>query len=102
MSDGRGHSLGAAFKGEPLERYVSKTPKAKMPLYHLVGALDPLEEKDIAKRLNDGLPETLGEWIRADGLTHLKIKLNGDNLNWDVERVIGVDHVATQCAAQGG
>ena len=60
-----------------------------MPLYHLVGALDPLEEKDITKRINDGLPETLGEWIRADGLTHLKIKLNGDNLDWDVGRVVG-------------
>lgn len=96
MNHDLGHFLGADFKGEPLDRYVSKTPKAKMPLYHLVGALDPLEDKDIAKRLNDGLPETLGEWVRTDGLTHLKIKLNGDNLDWDVERVMGVDRVATE------
>lgn len=95
MNHDVGHFLGDAFKGASLDRYVSKTPKAKMPLYHLVGALDPLEEKDVTKRVNDGLPETLGEWIRADGLTHLKIKLNGDNLNWDVERVLGVDQVAT-------
>ncbi len=94
MNHDIGYFLGDAFKGESLDRYVSKTPKAKMPLYHLVGALDPLEEKDIAKRINDDLPETLSEWIRADGLTHLKIKLNGDNLNWDVERVVGVDRVA--------
>jgi L-alanine-DL-glutamate epimerase-like enolase superfamily enzyme len=52
--------------------------------------------------LNDGLPETLGEWIRADGLTHLKIKLNGDNLDWDVERVVGVDRVASQTQADRG
>lgn len=95
MNHDVGYFLGDAFKGESLDRYVSKTPKAKMPLYHLVGALDPHEEKDITKRVNDGLPETLGEWILADGLTHLKIKLNGDSLNWDVERVLGVDHVAT-------
>jgi L-alanine-DL-glutamate epimerase-like enolase superfamily enzyme len=94
MNHDVGHFLGDAFKGESLDRYVSTAPKAKMPLYHLIGALDPLEEKDIAKRINDGLPETLGEWIRADGLTHLKIKLNGDNLDWDVERVVGVDRVA--------
>jgi L-alanine-DL-glutamate epimerase-like enolase superfamily enzyme len=102
MNHDLGHYLGDEFNGEPLERYVSKTPKAKMPLYHLIGALDPLEEKDIARRVNDGLPETLGEWIRADGLTHLKIKLNGDDLDWDVERVVGVDRVVQAVAQDGG
>jgi L-alanine-DL-glutamate epimerase-like enolase superfamily enzyme len=100
MNHDVGHYLGDAFAGEALDRYVSKTPKAKMPLYHLIGALDPLEDKDIAKRLNDGGPETLGEWILADGLTHLKIKLNGDNLDWDVERVVGVDRVAERTQQQ--
>ena len=41
------------------------------------------------KPVGDGLPESLAEWIKADGLTHLKIKLAGDNLDWDVERVLG-------------
>src|SRR5262249_14120644 len=63
------------------------------PLYHLVGALDPLEDADVARRLDDGLPETLPEWIAYSGLTHLKIKLNGDDLDWDVERVVRVDRV---------
>ncbi len=102
MNHDLGFYLGDAFKGESLDRYVSKAPKAKMPLYHLIGALDPLEEKDLSKRLNDGLPETLGEWIRTDGLTHLKIKLNGDNLDWDVERVVGVDRVAAETQANRG
>lgn len=102
MNHDVGHFLGDAFKGESLDRYVSKAPKAKMPLYHLIGALDPLEDKDIPKRINDGLPETLGEWIRTDGLTHLKIKLNGDNLDWDVERVVGVDRVSSEVQQQRG
>jgi len=102
MNHDVGHYLGDEFKGESLDRYVSKMPKAKMPLYHLVGALDPLEDKDIPKRLNDGLPETLGEWILADGLTHLKIKLNGDNLAWDVERVVNVDRVAAETQQKRG
>src|SRR5262249_49136721 len=76
--------LGDDFKGEYLDRYVSKEPKPRLPLYHLVGALDPLEEGDIKQRVNDGLPETLPEWIIYNGLTHLKIKLNGDDLAWDV------------------
>ena len=73
-----------------------------MPLYHLVGALDPLTDGDINQRLNDGLPETLGEWIVTDGLTHLKIKLNGDDLPWDVERVVGVERVAVEAQARSG
>jgi L-alanine-DL-glutamate epimerase-like enolase superfamily enzyme len=73
-----------------------------MPLYHLVGALDPLTDADVTERINDGLPNTLGEWIRADGLTHLKIKLNGDNLDWDVQRVVGVNRVAEETQRQRG
>ncbi|MBZ0258365.1 hypothetical protein K8I31_20020 [bacterium] len=84
------------FKGESLQQYVSPKPKPKMPLYHLVGAVDPLLDEDIAKRLNDGMPETLPEWIRRDGLTHLKIKLNGDKLDWDVNRVARIDQVTEE------
>ena len=90
------------FAGEYLDQYTLREPKAKMPLYHLVGALDPLVEGDISKRLNDGLPETLGEWILANGLTHLKIKLNGDDLQWDVERVIAVNRIAEETQAKRG
>jgi L-alanine-DL-glutamate epimerase-like enolase superfamily enzyme len=96
------HYLGPEFRGETLEHYLRKTPQPRLPLYHLVGALDPLEDKDLEKRLDDGLPETLPEWIRADGLTHLKIKLNGDNLAWDVERVLGVDKVASRTQKERG
>jgi L-alanine-DL-glutamate epimerase-like enolase superfamily enzyme len=65
-----------------------------MPLYHLVGALDPLTAEDVDEPVGDGLPETLGEWIAANGLTHLKIKLAGDDLAWDVERVVAVESAA--------
>ena len=88
------HYLTPEFAGEHLDQYTLRRPKATMPLYHLVGALDPLSDADVSQPLNDGLPETLGEWIVADGLTHLKIKLNGDDLPWDVERVAGVERVA--------
>ena len=96
------HYLTPEFAGEYLDQYTLRQPKEKMPLYHLVGALDPLVDSDIAQRLNDGLPETLGEWIVADGLTHLKVKLNGDDLKWDVERVVGVERVAAEAQAALG
>jgi L-alanine-DL-glutamate epimerase-like enolase superfamily enzyme len=97
-----GHYLGAEFAGERLDRYLLREPQPRMPLYHLVGALDPLEAADVNKPVGDGLPETLAEWIAFNGLTHLKIKLNGDDLDWDVERVVRVDRVATVAQRRRG
>jgi L-alanine-DL-glutamate epimerase-like enolase superfamily enzyme len=97
-----GHYLGANFKGERLDRYVNKAPRPRLPLYHLIGALDPLEEKAISQGIGDGLPETLPQWIEHDGLTHLKVKLNGDNLAWDVDRVVNVDRVAAATQERRG
>lgn len=94
--------LNADFKGEHLDRYTLREPKPRMPLYHLVGALDPLSDAEIDQRLDDGLPETLPEWIRADGLTHLKVKLNGDDLAWDVDRVCGIHAVTAETQAERG
>src|SRR5205807_8067657 len=70
MSHDLAHYLGAEFKGESLEQYILKEPKRRMPLYHLIGALDPLEEADVKKRIADGLPETPPDWIQPDSLTH--------------------------------
>jgi L-alanine-DL-glutamate epimerase-like enolase superfamily enzyme len=88
------------FAGEYLDRYTLREPKPRLPLYHLVGALDPLTPGDVSAPIGDGLPETLGEWIAQDGLTHLKIKLNGDDLAWDVNRVATVEQVAVKMQAK--
>lgn len=92
--------LGDEFKGEHLDRYVQPAPKPRMALYHLVGAADPIFGADVKKPVGDGLPETLGEWIRFNGLTHLKIKLNGEDLDWDVERVLTVERAAAEAARE--
>ncbi len=97
-----GHFLDSSFSGKYLDQYTTRHPKPDMPLYHLIGALDPLTETDITSRLNDGLPETLSEWIRADGLTHLKIKLNGNDLEWDVSRVLAIDRITAETQAARG
>ncbi len=97
-----GAYLGEAFAAEYLDRYTLREPKPQMPLYHLVGALDPLGAGDIARRVDDGLPETLPEWIAADGLTHMKIKLAGDDLAWDVDRVVSVERVSSEAQAARG
>jgi len=90
------HYLGDAFRGEWLDAYVRHEPQERMPLYHLVGALDPLRNADVVQFIDDRLPETLDDWIRRDRLTHLKIKLNGDDLDWDAARVVAVDRIAAE------
>ena len=92
--------LGPDFSGEYLDQYTLRRPKDHMPLYPLVGALDPLTDAEVENPIADGLPESLAQWIKADGLTHLKIKLSGDDLDWDVARVMGIEQVAAE--VQGG
>jgi L-alanine-DL-glutamate epimerase-like enolase superfamily enzyme len=96
MTHDLGYYLGEEFKGEWLSQYVHTQPKKRMPLYHLVGALDPLTDSQIKERIHDHLPETLRHWIHFNGLTHLKIKLNGEDLAWDVDRVLSVNRVAEE------
>jgi len=94
--------LDEQFTDEYLDQYTLREPQARLPLYHLVGALDPLTDDDVEERIDDQLPETLAEWIAADGLTHLKIKLAGDNLDWDVDRVLAIEGVAAKAQSARG
>lgn len=94
--------LGDEFRGLRLDEFVLKSPKPRMPLYHLVGALDPVFESDIRQKVGDGLPETLAEWIEYSGVTHLKIKLNGDDAGWDRDRVLAVERCAAGAMRRRG
>ncbi|MBA4030611.1 MAG: hypothetical protein C0478_06930 [Planctomyces sp.] len=87
--------LDKSFAGEYLDKYTTRAPAEKLALYHLVGAVDPLTPADVEQKVGDGLPEHLGEWIAKDQLTHLKIKLKGNDAAWDRARILGVDKVAT-------
>lgn len=94
--------LDEQFEGEYLDQYTLREARPKMPLYHLVGAVDPLTAGDVTQEIGDKLPENLEEWIPYNGLTHLKIKLNGDDLAWDIERVLSVDRVASEAQLKRG
>jgi L-alanine-DL-glutamate epimerase-like enolase superfamily enzyme len=90
------YDLGPAFRGEYLNRYVPSAPHPRMPVFHSVGASDPLEASDVKARIDDGLPNTLEEWIPRDGLLRFKIKLNGGDLAADFERVVRIDRVVNR------
>jgi L-alanine-DL-glutamate epimerase-like enolase superfamily enzyme len=90
------HYLGPEFRDEYLDQYLSMQPSARLALYHSVGASDAIEDSRLTKRMDDGLPSTLPGWIRHNGLTHIKIKLAGDDLPWDLDRVVRIDRTTTE------
>jgi L-alanine-DL-glutamate epimerase-like enolase superfamily enzyme len=96
------HDLGRAFRGEYLDRYVPAVPRPTTPVFHSVGASDPLEAADVRVWIRDGLPNTLEEWIPRDGLTHFKMKLNGGDLEADLERILRIDRVVNRMQAARG
>jgi L-alanine-DL-glutamate epimerase-like enolase superfamily enzyme len=94
--------LAPEFKGEYPSQYLLRAPKQWLWCNHSVGASDPIEAPEVSKPLNDGLPQALADWIVADGLTHFKIKLDGNNLERDVARVLHIDRVTAEVEARRG
>ncbi len=94
--------LNAEFRGEYLDPYIATQPAKKIRMYHSAGASDPLTRAEITKPIGDGLPETLEDWIRYSGVTAIKIKLNGNDLVWDVDRVAAIHQVTEQAQAKRG
>jgi L-alanine-DL-glutamate epimerase-like enolase superfamily enzyme len=88
--------LNADFKGEYLDRYILPKTKSVIAMFHSVGGADAVLPSELKERINDGLPETLAEWIKYNGLTHIKIKLQGEDLKWDIERTVNIDRVASE------
>jgi L-alanine-DL-glutamate epimerase-like enolase superfamily enzyme len=88
--------LNADFKGEYLDSYLRAQPKPQIAMFHSVGGADAVLPSELKERINDGLPETLADWIKYNGLTHIKIKLQGEDLKWDIERTVNIDRVASE------
>jgi len=85
-----------SFKGEYPCDFLQSAPK-QLKVWHLVGGLDPLSDEELkGDEPKDGYPVTLQQWIVRDGLTCLKIKLKGDQPEWDLKRIIAVGEIALQ------
>lgn len=90
------HFLGEEFLGKDFSEIIAPKTAPTLFLYHLVGSLDPLSKDDLNRKIDDGLPETLEDWIRSQQLSHLKIKLTGKELDADVGRVVEIDRIASR------
>ncbi len=83
------------FEGRYPEDYLLRNVKKELPVWHLVGGKDLLTDAErTGNEPDDGYPVTLEEWIREDGLFCLKIKLTGNDRDWDMRRLLEVGAIA--------
>ena len=78
-------------------------PAATLPVWHLVGGRDPLCRNETGRSdPRDGYPVLLDDWITEDGLKCLKVKLRGNDPEWDYERLLRTGRAAAEAAASAG
>ena len=90
--------------GKKAEKFIGKypadylvEPSMTQPVWHLVGGLDPIKESElIGDEPDDGYPVLLRDWIQRDGLKCLKIKLRGNDLEWDFQRLVEIGDISLE------
>jgi L-alanine-DL-glutamate epimerase-like enolase superfamily enzyme len=87
----------AGFRGKYPADYLARHSARTLSVWHLVGGLDPLDNSDLnGDEPYDGHPLVLTDWIDRDGLTCLKVKLRGDDAEWDFERLVRVGRIGSE------
>ena len=71
---------------------ATRQPAASIEARHTVSMLDAITAADQHERVNDGLPETLGEVIAAWGHRYFKLKVGG-NIESDITRLEAIASV---------
>lgn len=75
--------------------FLEARPRQQLVAWHLVGGLDLLVNAErTGHEPQDGYPVTLVEWIERDGLKCLKVKLRGNDSEWDYKRLAEVGAIA--------
>ncbi len=89
-------SSGVKFAGQFPADFLVLPPARRLPAWHLVGGLDPLTPEEVTCDVHDGHPILLSDWIARDGLNCLKVKLRGNDSEWDFQRLARVGAIAIQ------
>src|SRR4051794_40427480 len=86
-----------SFAGKYPEQFLVFPRPESLYAWHLVGGKDPLDESELTgTEPDDGYPVLLRDWIRRDGLKCLKVKLRGDDADWDYQRLVKVGQIAVE------
>ena len=89
-----------SFAGKYPADFLVSSPPSTIPAWHLIGGKDLLDESMLTgAEPDDGYPVLLPDWIERDGLKCLKIKLVGNNTQWDKDRLLKVGTIAIEHGA---
>ena len=82
---------GVSFQGRTLSEFLLPQRREHLEAWHLVGGLDPIDASELTgSEPHDDHPVLLADWIVRDGLRCLKIKLRGNDADWDYQRLVRV------------
>lgn len=101
LEPAKSRSSTVSFSGTyPQDFLLFPAPK-QLAAWHLVGGIDPLDSSEIGDNPpDDGYPVLLREWIEADGLKCLKIKLRGNDIDWDYGRLVQVGNISLETGVE--
>lgn len=86
-----------SFAGKYPADYLAPEPPTTLPAWHVVGGVDPLDASELTgSEPDDGYPVLLSDWITSDGLDCLKVKLRGNDFEWDYQRLVRVGEIAIE------
>lgn len=75
--------------------FLNAAREDTLPVWHMVGGLDPLDSSELnGTHIDDGEPLLLRDWIERDGINCLKVKLRGNDAEWDYQRLLQVSTIA--------
>jgi len=67
------------LSGVELAPILPPRQRARFAIRHTVGNADPLTGNDLERRLGDGEPETLLDYVQRHELRYFKVKISGDS-----------------------
>ncbi|MBO3801106.1 MAG: enolase C-terminal domain-like protein [Thermoproteota archaeon] len=94
--------LGEKFKDKYISDYIKPKYSSEVPVFHLIGGLDKLRKDEADQEESNGLPVSLEEWIEKEGLFCFKIKLRGNDIDWDVKRTKEVTEIVVESLKKQG
>ena len=84
-----------SFKGRYPADFINYPATKTLWAWHLVGGNDLLDKSELTgSEPDDGFPVLLPDWIKQDGLKCLKVKLLGNDPEWDYNRLLKIGEIA--------
>lgn len=86
-----------SFAGKYPKDFLVFPRQDRMLAWHLVGGMDPIDTEELTgSEPDDGYPFLLSDWIQRDGLKCLKVKLRGNDPEWDYDRLVKVGKIGIE------